>query len=218
METYQKLKILLSEEDKDLFFDQLTTEIGKSKWKIRHDLIKNYKKNSFTNSKNILCAESEKYNFNNKIIQGLLWLWDYNGIYEVFNILPLETGSLGYKEYNFILNEFNNLFILNIVDKYEANVILTKPEKLIIDTIGDEAFQSLKSFSNYANKSTGHSHHYDFERWCEFVFIIFRKNIELGSSELEVWLIENGWSEEMASKLASDFEYSISFLKKYEQH
>jgi hypothetical protein len=217
METFQKLKILLPEKDKDFFFDQLSSKVERSKWKIRNDLISNYKKNTFTSSKNVLCAESEKYDFNNKKIQGLLWLWDYNGFYEVFNIIPVETRSLEFKEYNFILNKFYKLFIVGLASQFDATVTLTKSEKLIIDTIGNEAFQSLKSFTNLANKSTGNSNPYDFERWCEFVFIIFRKNIELSSTELEVWLIENGWGEEMASKLALDFEYSISLLEKYEQ-
>jgi hypothetical protein len=89
---------------------------------------------------------------------------------------------------------------------------------LIVETIGKDALQALKSFSTSANKSTGNIHHYDFGRWCDFIFIIFRKNIELSSTELESWLLENGWDSEMASKLALDFEYSISLLEKYEQN
>lgn len=218
METFQKLKILVPEKDKDFFFVRLTDEVESSKWKIRNDLVNNYKKNTFSSSKNVLCAESEKYNFNNKKIQGLLWLWDYNGFYEVFNIIPVETRHLEFKEYNFIVNKFYELFIVDLANQFNATVTLTKPEKLLIDTIGSEAFQSLKSFSSIANKSTGNTHPYDFERWCEFVFIIFRKSIDLSTTELEAWLIENGWSDDMASKLALDFEYSISLLEKYEQH
>lgn len=217
METFQKLKVLIPENDKDFFFVRLTHEVEHSKWKIRNDLVSNYKKNTFTASKNVLCAESEKYSFNNKKIQGLLWLWDYNGCYEVFNIVPVETRRLEFKEYNFILNRFYELFIVDLASEFNATVTLTKPEKLLIDTIGNEAFQSLQSFSNSANKSTGNAHSYDFERWCEFVFIIFRKNIDLSSTELEAWLVENGWSDDMASKLALDFEYSINLLEKYER-
>lgn len=95
---------------------------------------------------------------------------------------------------------------------------MTKPEKLIVETIGRDALQALKSFSTSANKTTGNIHPYDFERWCDFIFIIVRKNIELSSFELESWLLENGWDSEMASKLAIDFEYSISLLEKYEQN
>jgi hypothetical protein len=218
METFQKLKILVPEKDKDFFFVRLIEEVESSRWKIRNDLVNNYKKNTFTSSKNVLCAESEKYNFNDKNIQGLLWLWDYNGFYEVFNIIPLETRHLEFNEYNFILNKFYEVFIVDLAKQFNATVTLTKPEKLLIDTIGSEAFQSLKSFSSLANKSTGNSHPYDFERWCEFVFIIFRKSIDLSSTELEAWLVENRWSDDMASKLALDFEYSISLLEKYEQH
>lgn len=218
METFQKLKILLPKSKNDDFFSDLLNKLEKSSWIIRKDLISNYKKNTFTTSKNILCAESEKYIFKNKQIQGLLWLWDDNGSYEVFNIIPTENRKLEFKEYNFILNKFYNEFIIQLANKYDAKITLTKPEKLIIDTIGKDAYHALKSFSMLANKSSGNTHPYDFERWCEFIFIIFRKNIELNSSELEGWLLENGWDSDIALKLALDFEYSISLLEKYEQN
>lgn len=218
METFQKLKILLPENKKDIFFNELTHKIEKSRWKVRNDLITNYKKNTFTQSKNVLCTESEKYNFNNKTIQGLLWLWDDKGSYEVFNIIPIETRNLEFKEYNYLLNKFYDLFIIDLANKLDAKVTLTNPERLIIDSIGKDAFQALNSFSISANKVTGNTHPYDFERWCDFIFIIFRKDIQLSSTELENWLLENGWDSEISSQLALDFEYSISLLEKYEQN
>ena len=218
METFQKLKILLPENRNDYFLVRLTAEIQKSKWKVRQDLILNYKKNTLSEDKSILCVESIDLMFANKHVKGLVWLWDYNGFLEVFNIIPINSNSLSFKEYNFILNTFNSAFIVPLATEFNAEIVLSKPEKLVAETIGPKAYKALTSFSNSANKSTGNSHTYDFERWCEFVFIIFREEIELGTNELEVWLVENGWSRETATKLAHDYAYSISLLEKYEHN
>lgn len=218
METFQKLKLLLSDKEEDLFFKKLTYIIQNSNWKIREDLTNNYKNNSFSLNNNILCLESEEYNFNYKNIKGLVWFGNPHGYYEVVNIIPIENKNLSKKEYNFILNEFYQKFIKELANDFKIEVILTSPEKAIIDTIGDEALSALISFSLNANKYTGNTNTYDFERWCEFIFIIFRREIELNSTELEKWLLENGWGDEMASKLAIDYEYSIDLLEKYEQN
>jgi len=218
MKTFQKLTIILPEDRKSEFFIDLKENIEKSKWRIRNDLISNYKKNTFTSDKEILCIESEKYLLDNKLIQGLIWIWDYSGYYEVFNIVPVGNRNLEKNEYNYILNKFYELFIANLIPKYNGSYTLTKPEKLLLETIGIDAYSALTKFSTTANKSTGNTHAYDFERWCEFVFRIFRGKIELSFDELVEWLLENGWTDEMATKLGLDFEYSINLLEKYEQN
>jgi hypothetical protein len=218
METYQKLKIFLEEDKKDHFFKDIINDLNNSSWKIRNDLVENYKKNTFTKEKRILCAESEKYLFGNKTISGLLWMWDYSGYFEVFNIIPVETGMLEFKEYNYILNQFIKLFVNKELEKYGGQVDISAPIKRIIDTIGQEAFDALKAFSFSANKATGHSNSYDFERWCEFVFIVFKNETQLSVDELIVWLEENGWTNDMATKLGLDFEYSIDLLERYERN
>ena len=47
METFQKLKILLPDNKNSIFFIELTDKIEKSAWKIRNDLVTNYKKKHF---------------------------------------------------------------------------------------------------------------------------------------------------------------------------
>lgn len=218
METFQRLKVFLSKDKMDSFFIELVNEINKSKWLIRNDLVENYRKNTFTSEKKVLCIESEKYILDKKPIKGLLWMWDFSGYFEVFNIVPVESRLLEFKEYNYILNEFYSRFVVNLSNKYAAKIEITSPIKRIVDTIGEDALKALKAFSNGANKVTGHSNPYDFERWCEFVFIIFRQEKNLNVDELIVWFEENGWSNEMAHKLGLDFEYSIDLLERYEQH
>ena len=217
METFQNLHINVIPEKKQEFFDELIKAIKDSKWKFRNDLIDNYKKNTFVKEKMILCAESESFKIDNKEIKGLLWMWDYSGYFEVFNIVPVLSNSLEYKEYNYILTQFKSNFIDSISSKYNAEVTLSKPEKIMKETIGEDAYSVLKSFSSGANKSTGNTHPLDFNRWCDFVFIIYRNKIELSVDELINWFVEDGWSDDMATKLGLEFEYSLDLLEKYEQ-
>lgn len=218
MKTYQDLEIHLESSDYLSFVNDLNKLVASSDWKVRQDFIDNYKKNSFSANKIITCIETPEITFSGKNIKGALWIWDFKGFLQVFNIIPLIGNTLDYDEYNFILNEFNKKFILELNKKYHAKINISKSDKLIIDTIGEDALKSLVAFSHGANKSTGNTHPLDFNRWCDFVFIIFRNKIDIGVSELIEWLEENGWSEDMAHKLGLEFEYSINLLEKYEQN
>ncbi|NDP22294.1 MAG: hypothetical protein GZ091_14615 [Paludibacter sp.] len=218
MKTYQSLEIHLDNENYQGFVDELNQLVTQTDWKVRQDFIDNYKKNSFSEQKIITCLESPEYTLNKKNIKGALWMWNFNGYLEVFNIIPLIDNSLDYDEYNYILKEFFNKFILNLKQKFNASIILSKAEKQIIETIGEDALKALVAFSHGANKSTGNTHPLDFNRWCDFVFIVFRNNIELGVSELIDWFQENGWSEDMAHKLGLEYEYSLDLLVHYEQN
>lgn len=217
METFQKLKLYIPIEKESFFFTELRKNIESSNWKMRNELAENYHKHSFTKQSKIFCVESPELFFNENIVQGILWMWDYNDYFEIFNIIPTKSNFLKHNEYNYILNEFNEVFIKNLCEKYSIRAELSTPEKFIIDTIGNDAFESLKSFSNNANHATGNIHPYDFNRWCDFIFIIFRKQIELNTDELINWLNENGWNEEMSQRLGLEFEYSLNLLERYEQ-
>lgn len=217
MKTYQDLEIYLDDGKYQEYVDVLSSLIEKTDWKIRNDLAANYKKNSFSTSKIILCVETPKLSYEDKFIKGILWIWDYSGFLEAFNITPLIGNNLDFDQYNYILNLFYSSFIAPLSSKYNAKVILSKPQIQIEETIGSNAYETLISFSSGANKSTGNTHPFDFQRWCEFVFTIFRNEIELSSSELIVWLEENGWSNDMSYKLGLEFEYSLNLLKRYEQ-
>lgn len=216
MKTYQNLEVYLDNDNYQGFVDELNQLAIATDWQLRQDFIDNYKKNSFSEFKIITCLESPEFVLNNKKIKGALWMWNFNGYLEVFNIIPLIDNSLDYDEYNHILNEFYKTFILKLKEKFSAKVVLSKAEKQIIETIGEDALKALIAFSHGANKSTGNTHPLDFNRWCDFVFIIFRNKIELGVSELIDWFEENGWSEEMAHKLGLEYEYSLDLLEHYE--
>ncbi|TVZ23510.1 hypothetical protein JM84_2438 [Dokdonia sp. Hel_I_63] len=218
MKTYQNLEIHLDYSENLNFIKDLKNLIEKSEWKIRQDFVDNYKKNTFSKEKEILCVETTEYKYGNKEIKGAVWLWDYNGFLEVFNIIPLIRNSLDFDQYNFLLNEFYTLFIKDLGEKFNAKIVVSEPVKKLINTIGEEAYSALESFSIGANKTTGNTHPFDFKRWCEFIFIIFRNDIEIGVDELIFWLEENGWDSDMANRLGLEFEYSLNLLKNYERN
>jgi len=217
MKTYQNLEIHLDPAENTSFLEDLRDLIKQTNWKQRQDFVDNYKKNTFGQDKNILCVETPEYSFKDKTIKGAVWIWDYNAFLEVFNIIPLIGNSLTYDQYNFLINEFNDKFIKNLASKYNANVKISDPEKKLINTIGEDAYKALESFSHGANKTTGNTHPFDFKRWCDFIFIIFRKKIELNIDELIVWLEENGWDNDIANRLGLEFEYSLNLLENYER-
>lgn len=218
MKTYQDLEIHLDNDKYQEYVEDLSSTLEKTDWKVRNDIASNYKKNSFSTSKIVLCIETPELHYEDNPIKGVIWIWDYSGYLEVFNITPLIGNNLDFDQYNFILNQFYSLFIDPLNSKYSARIILSKPLMQINETIGNNAYEALVSFSNGANKSTGNTHPFDFQRWCEFIFVIFRNEIKLGASELIVWLEENGWSNDMAYKLGLEFEYSLNLLEKYEQN
>ncbi|MNJ95316.1 hypothetical protein D3C87_130260 [compost metagenome] len=219
METFQNLTIELPSNRIEAFYYELSELIRDSiNWHLRNDLVANFNKNSNTKSKYVISAESKEFLVDNRQIQGIVWLWNDLNTFKVFNIVPAgKVRNLELNEYNYILNQFKTDFIDRVSDRFDARVNLTHPYKYIDDTIGSEGISALRSFSEGANKTTGNTNPYDFQRWCEFIFIIHRMEKKLSSSELENWLIEDGWDEEMASKLSSEFEYSLDLLEKYEQ-
>ncbi|OJV54216.1 MAG: hypothetical protein BGO31_12750 [Bacteroidetes bacterium 43-16] len=219
METFQKLTVELPLDKVELFYDYLSQKINNSQdWSLRNDLAANFIKNSFTKSKYVITAESNEFLLGNRTIRGVVWLWNDQNVFKVNNIIPSgSVRNLETNEYNYILGEFKRDFIDNVPNNLEAKVNLTNASKLIEDTIGEDGLAALKSFSDGANKTTGNTNPYDFQRWCEFIFIIYRTETSLSSTELEKWLIENGWDDEMALKLSLEFDYSIELLGKYEQ-
>jgi len=196
----------------------METVLSTSKWVHKKDYSENYTMRSGSTRQVVACIQSPILDCDGAKISGFVWLWDNEGYIEVFNIVPTEPGSLSYSEYNHILQSFQKDVINLIVMDMGLSVEVTKPHKSIEDIIGDDAALALRSFSVNANKSTGRTHPFDFNRWCDFVFIIHRRKIPLNSEDFVRWLRdENGWSDKMAWELALDLEYSQNLLEKYDK-
>jgi hypothetical protein len=79
--------------------------------------------------------------------------------------------------------------------------------------IGIDAFTALEKFSGLANKSMGSSHQLDRDRWCDFLIKLYRNGVKLDRELLKEWLIQEGWSSDMASNLACEFDFARDLLK-----
>lgn len=217
MDLYQNLKIILNPDYpgfQEVLIRLVETTEG---WSIRKDVQDNFDKKGLFKDRKVICVQTPEYKFENKTIQGVIWTYDFGAYLETHNIIPITQGRLHQKEYNFLLNEFVNTFINRTAADFHADVLLSNPVLDLKDHVVKEVIDALILFSDLANKSTGNTHPMDFERWCDFILISSRNVPRLSVEYLEGWLVDNGWSEAMASELGLNYEYSLSLLD-YEHH
>lgn len=215
MEKYQDFKVHVDPSQWTDFEREFHKVIDCGYWKERTDLTDKASK-SYNYDKQIMCVESPEINYQGKNIKGVLWMWLGGNMVEVFNIVPLIGNHLEFSEYNHILEQFRQSVIESMKSNFRLSVEVSKPFFDINDVATPDSVNALTRFSACANKSTGHSHPCDFDRWCEFVISSFRSTKHIGVTDLMNWLIENGWSDDMANELALDYEYSLDLLEHYE--
>jgi hypothetical protein len=221
MEVFQELKLKpASMKDIDVLFDRIREKSSKVDWVVRNDFVENYKNNMAERDKKIICLMSPKIHVSkNHDIQGYVWLGQWKELLEVFNIVPVKSGSLSYSEYNEILKQFFNELIFPELSNLNFQLTYTSPRKSIDEIAGKEVSKALISFSRLANKSTGNSHPMDSERWKRFVCLAHKLKSALNAEELVRWLKEeDDWSDEKAWELGIDFEYSLDLLSYYESN
>jgi len=132
----------------------------------------------------------------------------------VSNIVPTDIQKLSYDQYNLIIAEFHNRLVRPVCESLDVRVSLSQPEQTLENWISPELATRLRSFSRLANKSTGSSHPYDRQRWCNFLIALHRAKESLDTGLLERWLIEEEhWPEDTTSDLISEFEFSQDLLK-----
>lgn len=149
--------------------------------------------------------------------KATLTLWQRGDSYSVTNIVPVEIGQLGVKQYNDLLI----CFVDEVVEKSDVRgqlaLALTDAVRGLDTWTSAEAADALRRFSALANKSTTNSHPNDHERWEVFVIEAHRDGDNLPVDILMQWLIEvDGWDETSANKLAIEFEQGISLLGAYD--
>lgn len=139
-------------------------------------------------------------------------------VWYVPNIVPTETGELGYDTYNKILLEFKNSVLHPAVENTGIKVNVTEDHVFIKDVAGHDVEAALIQFSNLANKSTGSSHPRDRERWFRFLVLANNKEADLSGELVIRTLVELGWSEERAYDLGIEFEFSQELLDFAKSH
>lgn len=137
-----------------------------------------------------------------------LWAASSDKRLTVTNIIPTDKTELTPDEYNEILQ----LFVACGVEG-QFQYALTKDEIRVSDALGETSAMKLKAFSSAANKSSGHSHPLDDQRWLDFVHSTVQQEEKLDSHVLISFLIDEGWDAESAEELAQDFSYGSRAMK-----
>jgi hypothetical protein len=147
-----------------------------------------------------------------------LVLWSKPDGYSVANIVPLETGSLSYEQYNAILTDFQTRIALPAAKKSGYMVEVSAATASLDDWVGNETATALRRFSASANKSTGSAHPLDQKRWLDFLIRAHRESEPLDGSRLCRWLIEvENWPEDLAHTLTIEYEFGLALLAQYDQ-
>ncbi|MDR5776849.1 MULTISPECIES: hypothetical protein [unclassified Caballeronia] len=140
--------------------------------------------------------------------------------YKVSNIVPRERSSLSEGEYNAVLLDL----VTEVVEKAkQSNGItfeLSTGQQGPLDWTTQEAANALLTFSLGANKSSAASHQLDRERWMAFIVAAHRSEHEhFYPSYLARWLTKaEHWPEDVAERLATDYESSLELLAYYDEN
>lgn len=143
-----------------------------------------------------------------------LWLIERDHQLTVTNIVPNKTRQLTIDEYNIILNTF----VHDVVVKMSLGYGMTNADVTLHDLLSSESVKKLQSFSNCANKSTGHGHPSDKERWFAFILSMVKNDEYINANELQFFLEELGWDSSSAYELSLDLEYGYAAMKFALQH
>lgn len=135
--------------------------------------------------------------------------------YRVANIVPRESGELGIRLYNHILQNFVASFEAAFAGANIA-ISVTSPQQSLADWMSEGSARLLQRFSSCANKSTGTGHPLDRERWIEFLISAHGDPRDSGDLLLR-WLTEvEGWPEDGAFELVRDYELARDLLRTYD--
>lgn len=147
-----------------------------------------------------------------------LTLWENEEGYSVPNIVPLEMSELSFTQYNSILDDFISRIAGPAAAGNGYALHTSRGAQTIDDWVSEDVADKLRRFSRLANKSTGASHPMDESRWFDFLIAFHRSGGSLHADQLARWLREvEGWREDMAHRLASDFEKGTGLLAHYDR-
>lgn len=210
MQQYQNLFIHLDENFENTL-QKLTSNVG-GFW-IRDEQSEKRLQDSFGGPQYCFRIDSSEYQKAN------LWIiMDKNtGSMRITNIVPLETHHLSKSEYNQILQ----FFLSEVVTTSGLNSSITPEYVTLEDLIEKESAMNFYRFSAGANKSTGRGHPCDEDRWLIFIYSVIQngKDINIDCATIRYFLMKDGWDEDMAWELGSDYEYGITLIRyALEQH
>lgn len=161
------------------------------------------------------CSESEKRRESN------LWLshaFEENSL-SVSNILPQKIRELSYDEYNYILEEFGDRFLIPATKNLEVEVTLTEAEIDLKKLIEPETVELLHRFSEADNRLGRCYLPFNKKDWYLFLVEAHKNRASLNTGILERWLEEEEcWPEDIASNLVEEYQFAINLLDCYEKY
>ena len=132
------------------------------------------------------------------------------------NIVP-GGGQLSPKEYNTILQAFYANCVQEKLAAYHLIALLTKPEVFLENTLSPENLVLLVRFAHGANPATGSSHPQDYRRWIAFISASVQDNQVLDVEILRGWLMEQGFSADVAFDLTTEYQFGVDLIRQVNQ-
>ena len=148
-----------------------------------------------------------------------LVLWSRGEEFEVCNIVPLKVLELGRHRYNAALEDFVRQVAAPAADEVGYTLELTAGQAKLDDWLAPDVAETLRGFSDSANKATGSSHPMDRERWFAFLLAAHRNPGNLDADRLGRWLVEvERWPDEKAQDLVVQYEFGLKLLDEYDHN
>jgi hypothetical protein len=139
--------------------------------------------------------------------------------FKVGNIVPIQKNSLTHDEYNALLKKCADECLIPCATECGLTYSLSKGEVELENYMSEKSAEKLRLFSISANKSTGSAHPLDQERWNDFICETFIQKENDVLTILGRWLSEvEGWDDERANELISEYENGISLLRHYSRY
>ena len=209
MKKFRDLFIVVKGELHDEFIRIVSSKIS-GHWS--RDLARESEISNFGSDK-MFCFNRAK----NDGLDAKLWIVsDDKSRLKVSNIVPTEQTSLKFDDYNKILSEFYNFGIQDAAESLNGSSELTSDIFELEDVVESHIAKALRAFSSCANKSTGSSHPSDRQRWLDFIVNSYKANSQLELDELQKFLVNDGWSEDFAFDLSSEYESFLELLSFHE--
>jgi hypothetical protein len=131
----------------------------------------------------------------------------------VANIVPHQARELSRDQYNAIIEDFFSRYAEPAAARNGARAELTDANADLERWLPPQAAQKLRRFCTVANKRTSSSHPMDRARWYDFLVAAQEGELDFSASMLARWLMEEGgWDEELADKLAAEYELARGLL------
>ena len=131
----------------------------------------------------------------------------------VRHLVPSGLPQLDTNQCNTILRDFSDKVLSELHDSFPVQ--LSSDQLRIEAMMTKEVFSLLRQFSVGANKGTGSGHPMDSDRWYAFLVALHRSHHHLNRDSLFRWLNEvEQWPDEIAIRLADEFEFAMGLLDK----